>query len=351
MEEKKYNVLLIGSSSPHVANHLRRIINGPFNIEVITDSNKFLESNQKWTKISFALFNVFNWLKAIGVIKGRINECNPHVIHVHQANSVAFFTVLANRKSKVPIVLTAWGSDILINPRKNRFFRWMVKFILKRVNYITSDSQFMADEIVKLNPSVKNQITICNFGVEESSTRTEKSNIIYSNRSHNPLYRIEEVIKGFERFIKSKPNKKWKLILAGSGSETEMLKSLVNQLNLVDLVEFVGFVNSEENNALYAQAKIFISLPESDATAMSLLEAMYFKCIPVLSDLPANNEWVKNGDNGIIVKNLNSEFISEALLLKSEEVGEKNRAIIIESGTVAISIKKFQEVLLKAVKN
>ena len=348
MKEKRYNVLLIGSSSPHVANHLMRIIGGPFNIEVITDSNRFLDSNQKWTKISFVLSNIFNWFTAIKIIRQKIIGSETDVIHVHQANSVAFFSVLANRKRKLPIVLTAWGSDILINPKKFFLLRYMVKFILKRVTFITSDSEFMAQEIRKLVPSLNPNITICNFGVEESTIPIVKLNIIYSNRSHNPLYRIQEVIKGFDQFINSNPKEDWKLIVAGAGSETIKLKALVDKFNLSEKVQFVGFVNSEENAGYYSSAKFFVSLPESDATAMSLLEAMYYKCIPILSDLPANNEWVKNGVNGVIVKNLNSEYLSEALLLDAVKVGEENRTIILKSGTIEISENKFQDVLIKA---
>ena len=122
----------------------------------------------------------------------------------------------------------------------------------------------------------------------------------------------------------------------------------MDKFNLSEKVQFVGFVNSEENAGYYSSAKFFVSLPESDATAMSLLEAMYYKCIPILSDLPANNEWVKNGVNGVIVKNLNSEYLSEALLLDAVKVGEENRTIILKSGTIEISENKFQDVLIKA---
>ena len=36
---------------------------------------------------------------------------------------------------------------------------------------------------------------------------------------------------------------------------------------------------------------------------------MAYGCIPILSDLPANKEWVKNNENGIIVEDkLEHEF-------------------------------------------
>jgi glycosyltransferase involved in cell wall biosynthesis len=42
----------------------------------------------------------------------------------------------------------------------------------------------------------------------------------------------------------------------------------------------------------------------SDGTSVSLLEAMAAGCVPVLSDLPANREWVVDGLNGFLVSDL-----------------------------------------------
>ena len=350
MKERRYKVLLIGSASPHVSNCLDRIVDGPFDIEVISNSDSFLKSKQRITLVDFSLYKLKNWFRTPRVIRNQIKEFNPDVIHIHQANSVAFYSILANRRLRKPVVLTAWGSDILLNPKKSILLKWMVKYILRNVDACTSDSTFMAEEIKRLCTSKSFPIEICNFGVAESTIQIEKGNIIYSNRTHNPLYRIEEVIHSFNRFIQKDIGEKWKLIIAGRGSETEKLKELVIELNLTKEVEFVGFVDAKANSIYYSQAQFFISLPESDATAMSLLEAMYYKCVPILVDLPANKEWVKNGKNGIIVADLSSNFILSALNINFKEAGDYNRTIIEEKGTIAISERKFRDVLLKTIK-
>ena len=42
-------------------------------------------------------------------------------------------------------------------------------------------------------------------------------------------------------------------------------------------------------------------MPRSDSVSVSVLEAMAHGCIPLLSDLPANRELVRDGANGLIV--------------------------------------------------
>lgn len=99
------------------------------------------------------------------------------------------------------------------------------------------------------------------------------------------------------------------MIIAATGEETDALKLLVEQLGINEQVQFAGWVNKVQNAEFYSNAKIFVSIPESDATAISLLEAMAYGCVPVLSDLPANREWIEDGKNGIIINLLEENLL------------------------------------------
>jgi hypothetical protein len=60
--------------------------------------------------------------------------------------------------------------------------------------------------------------------------------------------------------------------------------------------------------------------------------------------LPANKEWIENGKNGIIVENIDSDFISEALSLNPDTVFEINSGIIAQKGTKEINQKLFYQI-------
>ena len=44
----------------------------------------------------------------------------------------------------------------------------------------------------------------------------------------------------------------------------------------------------------------YISASLSDGTANSLLEAMAAGLFPIVSDIPANREWIADGENGML---------------------------------------------------
>lgn len=100
-------------------------------------------------------------------------------------------------------------------------------------------------------------------------------------------------------------------------------------------------MDSKEDNEQWYSAKIWVSIPESDATSISLLEAMACGSIPVVSDLPANREWIQSGVNGIVVEDLDSDFISEALTLNQSNAIEINKKRIEQDGTKESNRAKF----------
>ena len=83
----------------------------------------------------------------------------------------------------------------------------------------------------------------------------EKENIIYSNRLHKELYRIDKIIGYAKEFFKTHTD--WKLVVGATGPETDELKKLAEHLEMKDKVIFVGWLGKEENHNWYAKSKIY----------------------------------------------------------------------------------------------
>ena len=294
---------------------------------------------RKFFLADFGLRNPFSLIKNINLIRKKIIDFAPDIIHIHQASAYSFLTLKALGKLKIPIIITAWGGDILVIPNESYLLRKMVKYNLKHAHAFTSDSLFMSEEIKNLTDITGKPLVTVNFGVDIPNEFPVKSNMIYSNRLHKDFYRIDKIIEAFDLFSDKNPG--WKLIIAGEGDETAKLKEIAAQCKHSFLIEFVGWVDKNTNQSYYNQAKYFVSVPTTDATSVSLLESMASDCIPIVSDLQANREWVRNGINGIIVDNVNADFISIALSLNNERCKDFNRKLISENASKEASRKKF----------
>jgi glycosyltransferase involved in cell wall biosynthesis len=283
-------------------------------------------------------------LKKYFKIKKLIKTIEPDFVNPHYITSHGFLVALIKKFNNHPfrLIQTTWGTDILVTPFKNKAYYLLTKFCLNKADLITSDSEYMTGIIKKISSS---ETITFSFGLDELpdiSLADKNENLFYSNRMLTENYNIKEVIDLFNKVAQT--NSKACLIISHDGEQRNSLENYSRQLGLENKITFVGFISLEEQIRLYREAQFYISLPISDSTSVSLIEAMAYGCIPVLSDIPANHEWIKDGINGIIYRKQDFrmakflEFISN-----KETIARLNRKIIEERGIFPESMKHFVE--------
>lgn len=337
MAEGKPKLLLVGptSGSVHVKNFYF-LVRDYFQ-EVLVLTNEEIDFAE-YKLANFSIKNPLTIKRQINQIQRVIDQFNPDIIHIHQANSCAYLTLKANKKN-IPTVLTTWGSDVLLNPQKSFILKHITKFALNKASWLTADAQYMIDAIKKL--SNNENVSLLNFGVDIDLNVDipVKENSIYSNRLHKEIYNIDQIIEAF--VLIKQQYLDWHLTIGANGDKTEKLRLLAGKILSADSYHFIGFVDAQTNKKNYLKSKIWVSIPSSDGTSISLLEAMAFGCIPVVSDLPANNEWIQDGVNGVVVKNTLIEAIKKAISMDYREVAKINMRIIEEKATKDVNRKKF----------
>jgi glycosyltransferase involved in cell wall biosynthesis len=110
-------------------------------------------------------------------------------------------------------------------------------------------------------------------------------------------------------------------------------------------VQFVGRLDAASQAGWYDRARWYLSLPTSDSVSVSVLEAMAHGCVPIVSDLPANRELVRDGDNGLVLRN--GETLSadrlQPLLARAETIVRDNRAWVERHALFAPCVQAFMQ--------
>lgn len=337
--------LQVGSNSIHFTSYLQSLESNQDDLLVISEDAIPNLLNYEAKIFEFRTTNPLKLLQNTRELKKLLQQWKPTLVHIHQINRLGFFVARAAWKLKIPVVTTAWGGDVLLMPKKNFLFKYIVQKTIERSKVVTADSEEMIRVMEKL--SLKTRYVHVQYGIDPIASG-EKEMIIFTNRLHKPNYRILAIIEYFNEF--SKANDGWKLAIGATGKETESLILRVKELNLEDKVVFLGWLDSETNNAWYAKSTMFISIPESDGTAVSLLEAMSAGCIPIVSDLQVSKEWIQDGYNGVIEKTGYNPLI-EALNIDQQKAANYNRTIIEERATRKSSQLIFQKIYSDVIKN
>lgn len=201
-----------------------------------------------------------------------------------------------------------------------------------------SDSSYMC-EVIKKIKFANNIITFpFGVGVLPQIVEQEKNyDYFFSNRALEENYNIDLVINIFAGIYEK--NKEAKLFIANKGSKDNKLKKLAEKLKVKDNIEFLGFLSEQKQQYYYRKCGYYISVPKSDSTSVSLLEAMSYGCIPIVSNIPANTEWIEDKINGLYYERSKiPEFLCNAFRI--------NREIIRERAIWSNNIKKFVKIIL-----
>ena len=336
--KNKY-MLLADGSSPHVLKWIKELVRY-FEVYLVTlngladEVYEYIEKehiyilNEKVNTIGGNYKLIFKLPKIRKIIK----ELEPQYINAHYLSSYGFLGALSKSVlPKVKLIQSTWGSDILIEPFLNPIRRKIAKFALKKADYITSDSWNMADVIEQIVE--RKEIIVFPFGFSKIDiSRGNKEKIIFSNRALKPLYNIDRLLEWF-----SKQESIFRLVVANEGVEKNSLVSLAQKLDISNRVDFVGYLSGEDQKRYYEKSTYYISIPDSDATSVSLLEAMQYGTIPIVSNIVANREWILDGVNGVFFdKNKNLDEIKV-----EDDFAKINHNILKDRALFPRSIKCF----------
>jgi L-malate glycosyltransferase len=271
-----------------------------------------------------------------------LKRVQPRWLHAHYLSSHGTLAWLARRVPGIDagLVTSAWGSDILVAPERSTALRVVTRRVLRASCLSTSDSAVMAERMHALGAG---EVMVFPFGLEamppETAPGTKNETLWFSNRALEPLYAIDRVLALFAAAAPTDA----RLVVANDGSLRDALIAQAQAMGLSARVQFVGRLGADEQARWYAAARWYLSLPASDSVAVSVLEAMAHGCLPVLSDLPANRELVRDGDNGLIVPAGGTVATAAwpALAARAEVIAAANRAWIAQHAMFGPCVQRF----------
>lgn len=260
-------------------------------------------------------------------------------VHAHYLSSHGTLAWLAQQLGvRGHLLASAWGSDVLVAPQRSALMRWALRRVLAASSLSTSDSQVMAEAMRNYGAA---ELMVFPFGLEALPPEPgpKDDQLFFASRGLEPIYRPEQVLALFAAV--GGPGAR--LVVANDGSLRAALQAQAVTLGVAGRVQFVGRLDASEQARWYARARWYLSLPASDSVAVSVLEAMAHGCIPILSDLPANRELVRDGDNGLILGQDAGDLAPrlQAMQAQADRVAASNRAWVAEHALFGPCVAAF----------
>ncbi len=289
-----------------------------------------------------------------------IRRIKPDILNAHYINIAGYLGAICGFH---PLVITAWGSDVLIVPKQSRILGALTRWTLKQADLVMCVSPIMKEAIVKMGIR-PDKIMVTPIGVDShqfqpavlsdsiSHPYLSKNFVlrVISTRNLSPTYDVETLLKAAPFIINKSPQSEF--IILGDGILRKELQDLTESLHVGSKVSFRGSVTHDDLPGYLNSSNIYVSTSLSDGTSISLLEAMACGLPCVVSDIPANHYWISEGENGYFFQPGNyKELATKIILLMNNEalrakMGSASRAKIIEKADHITEMTKVEEAYL-----
>lgn len=293
-----------------------------------------------WEQLSYII-------SAISFISNKKCISDFDIVHTHFIVPTGVVSLYLKRKYGIPYIITAHGSDVIGHNDKRfglmyRLIKRPWSYILREAKAVVSPSEYL-ENLMKRSEKKANYICIPN-GIDSNIFKPlqKKKSILVMCRLQETK-RVDVIIKAFAGAYKDG----WRLDIAGDGPELEKLQIIADELNILDKVNFYGWIQnkSAEHLKMLGEASVFVSASVVENCPVSVLEALCSGCKVIVSDIPAHKELLM--DNGIYFHENDVEELQQ--LLTQCMCGQiQNECIsndIREKADWKYKIKQYEEVL------
>lgn len=235
-------------------------------------------------------------------LRGLLDTIHPDVLHAHNVTSAGW---LAAASGFHPLLVTSHGSDLMLLGQRSRLHTVLAKWVLHRADYVTCVSQVLEQKALQLGAPAKRlevahlgvDLSVFNPGKAEESWQSDgdikNEPVILSLRVIRRLYNPLDIAATIPLVLERLPQARFVFPTYNSDPQTlKQMKDLITSQKTGHAVDFIPALDGDSAIAdLLRACDVAVSVPNSDGTPASVLEAMACQKAVILSDIPALHEW------------------------------------------------------------
>lgn len=227
---------------------------------------------------------------------------------------------------EIPVVLNSWGNDFTLHAVSSPLMRAYTRKAVQRANGFSADCQRdirLAQEW-GLSPNIPTlfapgnggldlhritQIREQNWNSMQNRTQTE---VVINPRGIRPAYvRNDIFFQSLPSVLAHKPTAQ--VFCSAMAGQTEA-EGYLQRYQLQGKVTLLENESQPELWTRYTWCNVLVSPAIHDGTPNSLLEGMAFGCLPVAGKIESIQEWITDGENGILVDPDDPKSVADGMI-------------------------------------
>ncbi|PQC31283.1 glycosyltransferase family 4 protein [Enterococcus mundtii] len=324
----------IGGVATHVYYLSKNLVKRGHTVTIITKNNKSYKKYVtevydnltiiripigKLRKIDDVLYS----LRASKYINNMARTEKIDILHWHTLNKDS--RVIKYLNKEYPIVYTnhlSWFRSLYYQGKQKK-----IQNLIRHTDGIICPSKEIKEITKKIFPNLKckqiaNGVLMpSNLSIKEKDILKQTLNInsqqpiLISTNRFEPVKNLKMLINILPKLMSEIDN--LIVIFIGDGSELPYLKLQLKESTNEDQynrIKFLGRLPVEKVGKYLSISDVFVNTSLTEGMSISLLEAMSFGVIPVVTDVGGNRDVIKAHNNGLLVETQNETMLHNNLL-------------------------------------
>jgi glycosyltransferase involved in cell wall biosynthesis len=239
------------------------------------------------------------------------------VVHVHWPFPHGPLGYAAARVCGAALVMTSHGAEFALARRKP-WIRPILRHTLHTADLLLANSSWTAREINDLSGL---DAVVLPFGATVDGAKADAAThrlpqILFTGRLIQRKG-VEYLLRAVPRILAQHPAE---ILITGDGDQRAKLEQLTDSLGLRNTVHFLGFLNREQLDAVYASCDVWVNPAiiddkgDTEGLGVGAIEAFAHRKTVVASAVGGIPDVVKNGVNGFLVPEKDERRLAEAIL-------------------------------------
>ena len=283
------------------------------------------------------------------------------LIHAHVALPDGYAGIKMAQKYKKPLIVTIHGQDFQQTIFKSKKSKRNIKKVInysKKTIVVSKKLKRIGEKYLQVN---NNKMIVVPNGINMNDIHAETSNNFQEYNGKKVILSVSHLIKtkGIDLNLKAIAKLKQKYpdviyLIIGEGKEKKKLEKLINELNLQNMVTFIGEVSHYKVIEYMASCDIF-SLPSwNEGFGVVYLEAMAQSKPVIGCQGEGIEDFVEHNKTGLLVKqrDVNSLVVAIDYLLSNPDearaMGGRARKLVLKNYTWEKSAEKTIEIYNQA---
>ena len=252
-----------------------------------------------------------------------IERVQPDLIH---AMRIPYEGMLAaDAYTGTPLLVAVWGNDFTLHGPSTRLMRHYTHWTMQVADALHADCQrdirlaqewgFPAKRPTLVTPGNGGIRTDIFFPPKQPAHEP----VVINPRGFRTYVRNDVFFKAIPLVLKEIPGARF---LCTSMAGVTQAQQWIEELEIGHTVELLAPIPNAQMAEVYRRAAVLVSPSIHDGTPNTLLEGMACGCFPVAGNLESIQEWVTDGENGLLTDATDHVRLAESIVraLKSKDL-------------------------------